>query len=47
MPKHLNNIAIADLPLLEGEAALFDAAIDPTSMRLVSDHIIISIITNG
>jgi hypothetical protein len=43
MPK---TIAIEDLPLLDGEAALFDAAIDPTAMQLVSDHIIISIITN-
>lgn len=41
------SIAIEDLPLLEGEAALFDAAIDSTSMQLVSDHIVISIITNG
>jgi hypothetical protein len=40
------NIAIEDLPLLDSEAALFDAAIDPAKIQMPSDHIIISIITN-
>jgi|GEM_PF-3226826 len=47
MPKAATSIAIEDLPLLDGEAALFDAAIDSTNMQLVNDHIIISIISSG
>jgi len=46
MPPVAAPIPIADLPLLEGEAALFDAAIDPAAMQIAADHIIISLITH-
>ncbi len=39
-------IAIDDLPYLQDEAALFDAAIDSGNMEMSIDPIIISIITN-
>lgn len=44
MPRDTIAIAIEDLPLLEGEAALFDASLDPASLQISTDHIVISII---
>jgi hypothetical protein len=37
-------IAINDLPELDGEAALFDARIDPADLPCGDDHVIISVI---
>jgi len=48
MPVHVapQALSIADLPLIEGEAALFDAAIDPAAMQIAADQIIISLVVN-
>ncbi len=39
-------IAIDELPCLQDEAALFDAAIDPANMDMSIDPIVIILITN-
>jgi hypothetical protein len=39
-------LTIADLPLLDEEAALFDASLDPASLQISTDHIIISLVFN-
>ena len=39
-------IAIEDLPTLDGEAALFDAALDASDTATATDHVIISLIIN-
>jgi len=44
MPQHTLRIAIEDLPALEGEAALFDAGMDPSELPTANDQVIISLI---
>ncbi len=46
MPPVPMTIAIEDLPCLESEAALFNAAIDQTNMDPSGHAVIISLITN-
>ncbi len=44
MPQDTLKLAIEDLPLLDDEPALFDASLDPASIQISTDHIIISLI---
>lgn len=46
MPANTHRLPIEDIALLDDEPALFDAGLDPNTLQVAVDQIIISLVIN-